>query len=69
LLTRAEALSGGLPPHFEGGGGIARTLIVQTVSRAVNEVENGHGGGAQQAERLGGMNFPGDWEEKGIGTY
>jgi hypothetical protein len=69
-LTRAEALSGGLPPRF---GGCAEALIVQTVLRAVNEVENGRRGrcstgGAASQERLGGMDFTGDREEKGIGA-
>jgi hypothetical protein len=42
-------------------------------AQAVNEVENGCRGGAQwagcfagEAERLGGMDFTGDREEKGI---
>jgi hypothetical protein len=47
-LTRAEALSGGLRPRFRG----ACTVSVQIASRVANEVENGHGGSAEQAERL-----------------
>jgi hypothetical protein len=39
LLTRAEALSGALPPRFRG----AHMISVQTASRAVNEVVDGRG--------------------------
>jgi hypothetical protein len=48
--TRAKALSGGLPPRF---GGVHKVSI-QIASRVGNEVENGHGGDAQQVEWLHG---------------
>jgi hypothetical protein len=69
LLTRAEALSGALPPRFRG----AHMISVQTASRAVNEVVDGRGAVfnrqsdfSAEAERLGGMDFTGNQEQKGI---